>query len=145
MENATIAGLTVYDCSPLQLGIKLTKHWSRAVPGHTGEKLGIYRLDQEHWCQLDTVLARRAAKRERLQPQAEASPGSPAPLTEVQSTGDPMPSLDAGLTPESLAKGQNLVEAAAIAPAFRRGAVARAGATHCFGAIASGGAAIFPA
>jgi hypothetical protein len=78
-----------------QLGIKLIKHWSRGVPGHNGEKLGTYNLDQEHWCQMTAVLARRAAKRERLQPQTAAvTPGSPAPLAGCQSTGDPNPKLD---------------------------------------------------
>jgi hypothetical protein len=50
-----------------QLGIKLTLHWSRSVPGYVGEKLRTYVLDQEHWSQIVAVLERREAKRQRLQ------------------------------------------------------------------------------
>ena len=101
-----------------QLGIKLTKHWSRAVPGHTGEKLGLYRLDQEHWHQMAAVLARRAAKRERLQSKATAATvGSPAPLNVFPPTGDPSLKLDDCLTPETLTDVHSLMESAAYAPA----------------------------
>jgi len=64
-----------------QLGIKLTRHWSRSLLGYEGEKLRTYTLDQAHWCKRVAVLERREAKRQRLQAQR----------SEVEALGSPTP------------------------------------------------------
>jgi hypothetical protein len=83
-----------------QLGIKLTLHWSRSVPGYVGEKLRTYVLDQEHWSQMAAVLERREAKRQRLQERGSEGvvSGSPVSFEVVKEGGDPDPEELDGLT-----------------------------------------------
>jgi hypothetical protein len=101
-----------------QLGIKLTMHWSRSVPGSVGEKLRTYVLDQEHWSQMVAVLERREAKRQRLQEWGSEGigSGSPVSLEDIKPGGDPAPPLAAGLTPAALLPLQELLAAAAGDP-----------------------------
>ncbi|PSB33933.1 plasmid replication protein, CyRepA1 family [Stenomitos frigidus] len=98
-----------------QLGIKLTRRWSRSLPGYEGEKLRTYTLDQEHWGQLVAVLECREARRHRLQAQRldleEA--GSPSLERVDKPVGDPEPQGDDWLTPEALADVQALLATAA--------------------------------
>ena len=97
-----------------QAGIKLTRQWSRALPGHAGEKLRTYTLDQEHWGKLSAVLERREAKRQRLQTSSVVGEGfgSPAGFELVKGLGDPSQSEDEWLTPACLADVQALLAAA---------------------------------
>jgi len=97
-----------------QLGIKLTRQWSRALPGHAGEKLRTYTLDQAHWGKLAAVLERREAKRQRLQTPAVVGEGvgSPVGFEMVKALGDPALRDDDWLRPECLADVQALLSAA---------------------------------
>ena len=101
-----------------QLGLKLTMRWSRAVVGYAGQKLRTYTLDQEHWSQLETVLERREAKRQRLQakPVEGETVGSPVVFEVVKAMGDPVASEDEWLTPESLVNVLALIAAAGDDP-----------------------------
>jgi hypothetical protein len=99
-----------------QMGIKLAKFtWSRAVPGHEGEKLRVWTMDCEHWQQMWSVLERRALKRQQLQQQPPAGPsvaggdGSPLPSAEKQSGGDPTLEADARTLSKAIAYGSERV------------------------------------
>jgi len=96
-----------------QLGIKLTRRWSRSLPGYEGEKLRTYTLDQEHWGNLSAVLERREAKRQRLQQRLDLEGfGSPSLGKVDKPVGDPEPKGDDWLTPEALTDVQALLESA---------------------------------
>lgn len=74
-----------------QLGIKVTFRWSRSVAGHEGEKLRVYRLDVEHWQQVNAILERRQTKRQSIeQERSEAKAGSPSDIDNQISQGDPV-------------------------------------------------------
>lgn len=75
-----------------QLGLKVTFRWSRAIEGHEGEKLRVYRLDADHYQQAIAILHRRQARREMQQSQAADEGGLPVPSISTQQTGDPKPS-----------------------------------------------------
>jgi hypothetical protein len=81
-----------------QLGIKLSMHWSRSVVGYVGEKLRTYVLDQAHWSQMNAVLERREAKRQRLQERGSEGvvSGSPVSFAVVKVGGDPAATETAG-------------------------------------------------
>lgn len=73
-----------------QLSIKVTFRWSRSVAGHEGEKLRVYRLDEEHWQQVNAILERRQAKRQSIEQRGvEPSVGSPSVIDNQISQGDP--------------------------------------------------------
>lgn len=76
-----------------QLGIILKQQWSRSVPGHEGEKLRVYSLDQAHWQNLWGILQRRDLKRQQFQAQMQTESaegfGSSPPLENSQGGGDP--------------------------------------------------------
>ena len=98
-----------------QLGIKLTMRWSRSFEGYEGQKLRTYTLDAEHWNQMETVLERREAKRQRLKTKLDEGieegdrTGSPVGFELVKDVGDPPERRESWLSPESLADVQNLV------------------------------------
>lgn len=64
----------------LQLCLKATFRWSRAVPNHEGEKLKVYSLNPEHWQKVQAILERRRQWREA---------GSPLCDESINDTGDP--------------------------------------------------------
>jgi len=67
-----------------QICLKVTFRWQRI----DGKKQRIYRLDEEHWQKLRTILEQRANKRNRLL-QSEPEPGSPLPIYDYSIGGDP--------------------------------------------------------
>lgn len=72
-----------------QLGLKVSFHWSNAVPGHEGEKLRVYRLDREVWQESLDILTRRSAQRPAVMLSAEL--GSPPSLNNLEIPGgDPV-------------------------------------------------------
>jgi hypothetical protein len=75
-----------------QLGIKITFRWSRSYPGQEGKKLRVYRLDAEHWQQMQEVLQRRQQRRDE-----RSSLGPPPLFIDRQIGGDP--ALDKELCP----------------------------------------------
>ncbi|MBD1848333.1 DUF3854 domain-containing protein [Cyanobacteria bacterium FACHB-63] len=54
-----------------QLGLKTTFQWSRAVPGHEGEKLRVFSLEPEHWQKVKAIVDRRKKWREAGSPLGE--------------------------------------------------------------------------
>ncbi len=46
-----------------QIGVHVTFNWSRSVPGHEGEKLRVYQLDQTQWQPVYEVIQKRALRR----------------------------------------------------------------------------------
>jgi len=66
-----------------QLGVKTKRGWSRSLPGHEGEKLKIYRLDQNQWQTTREILEWRKERRDRAQS------GSPDALDNQKLMGDP--------------------------------------------------------
>lgn len=66
-----------------QLGVKTKRGWSRSLPGHEGEKLKIYRLDQNQWQATREILERRKERRDRAQS------GSPDAIDNQNLMGDP--------------------------------------------------------
>lgn len=105
-----------------QLGLKLTMHWSRSVPGYEGEKLRTYRLNQEHWARVWTTLQRREAKRLRLQPVQEEAPfGSPVGFEVLNSTGDPaLQGLEEWVSAPALSQVRDWWTSSAAEPEVRR-------------------------
>ncbi|PSB24224.1 plasmid replication protein, CyRepA1 family [Stenomitos frigidus] len=101
-----------------QLGIKLTRHWSRSLAGYEGEKLRTYALDQAHWHKLAAVLERREAKRQCLPAQRLEAEGvgSPVVFEVIRPEGDPEANRNAWLTPAALADVQALLETAGDDP-----------------------------
>jgi hypothetical protein len=85
--------------------------WSRSFAGYAGQKLRTYTLDQEHWSQMETVLERREAKRQRLQAKLDEGDrtGSPVGFKLVKDVGDPPASIDEWLSPEALSDVQTLL------------------------------------
>ncbi|MBW4456478.1 MAG: hypothetical protein KME55_29405 [Nostoc indistinguendum CM1-VF10] len=71
-----------------QLGIKAAFRWSRFEPGFERQKIKVYRLDVETWSNLMSILAKRAARRERLQNLGE-SDGSAMSFNTQNNLGDP--------------------------------------------------------
>ncbi|MEA5507577.1 plasmid replication protein, CyRepA1 family [Halotia wernerae UHCC 0503] len=71
-----------------QLGIKAAFRWSRFEPGFEKQKIKVYRLDAETWSSLMSILARRAARRERLHEQGDNS-GSAMTFNTQNYLGDP--------------------------------------------------------
>ncbi|MBW4464035.1 MAG: DUF3854 domain-containing protein [Pegethrix bostrychoides GSE-TBD4-15B] len=72
-----------------QFGIKVAFRWSRLVAGHEGEKLRVYRLDEEHWQTMTSILERRQGKRVGLEQKAAAEAGSSPQLDSQIQQGDP--------------------------------------------------------
>ncbi|MBD2536691.1 hypothetical protein H6G97_48580 [Nostoc flagelliforme FACHB-838] len=71
-----------------QLGIKAAFRWSRFEPGFERQKIKVYRLDAQIWSSLMSILAKRAARRERLHEQGELS-GSSMTFNTQNQLGDP--------------------------------------------------------
>jgi hypothetical protein len=71
-----------------QLGIKAAFRWSRFEPGFERQKIKVYRLDTETWSNLMSILAKRAARRERLQNLGD-SDGSAMSFNTQNNLGDP--------------------------------------------------------
>ncbi len=71
-----------------QFGIKIKFRWSRFEPGFEKQKIKVYRLDALVWHSLMSILAKRAARRERLQNQGE-SDGSGMSFNTQNNLGDP--------------------------------------------------------
>lgn len=67
-----------------QLGVKVAFRWSRSAPSLEGQKVRVYRLDQDHWSAAIAILERRKQRRDALQ-----TSGSPTPLTTSTPLGDP--------------------------------------------------------
>ncbi|MBD2088339.1 DUF3854 domain-containing protein [Microcoleus sp. FACHB-1515] len=74
-----------------QMGLKVSFGWSRAIAGHEGEKLRVYRLDASRYEQAIGILHRRQERRETQQPQTEDEGGSPMPSISTPHTEDPEP------------------------------------------------------
>ena len=89
----------------LQLGIKVVQaRWSQFVPGHEGEKLRVYQLDQEHWQRVTAVLCRRQMKRSGI-----AETGSPRSFDVVSSAGDLLIVAQVELLTEAMGYGAETV------------------------------------
>ena len=88
-----------------QLGIKVTFRWSRSVPGHEGEKLKVYRIEQRSWQESIAVLEQRKARRDRV-----ISNGSPLLLSNQNQTGDPTPNTIKALVQDSFTENLNPVQ-----------------------------------
>jgi hypothetical protein len=80
-----------------QLGIKVKFcRWSRAIAGHLGEKLRVYRLDTEHWQVVAEILERRHLQREALSSSSceglerPSGNGSPLFITTPHQGADPI-------------------------------------------------------
>ncbi|MHC5731038.1 MAG: hypothetical protein ACYTXY_44475, partial [Nostoc sp.] len=71
-----------------QLGIKATFRWSRFEAGFEKQKIKVYRLEPETWSNLMSILAKRAARRERLKNLGE-SDGSGMSFNTQNNLGDP--------------------------------------------------------
>ncbi|WDD35937.1 DUF3854 domain-containing protein (plasmid) [Nostoc sp. UHCC 0926] len=71
-----------------QLGIKAAFRWSRFEPGFEKQKIKVYRLEPETWSSLMSILAKRAARRERFQNLGE-SDGSSMSFNTQNNLGDP--------------------------------------------------------
>ena len=71
-----------------QLGIKAAFRWSRFEPGFERQKIKVYRLDGQTWSKLMSILAKRAARRERLNEQGESA-GSGMSFNTQNHLGDP--------------------------------------------------------
>lgn len=83
-----------------QLGLKVIFRWSRAVPGHPGEKLRVYQLDPEVWQDNLAILQRRADL--RLGAASDTSHGSPMALEDLERlAGDPCESPELPQNPSS--------------------------------------------
>lgn len=78
-----------------QIGIKVEFRWSRAVPGHEGEKLRVYRLEQSSWQEAIGILKQRQVKRDRI-----VAGGSPLSLNDQKQAGDPLDKSICTLGPE---------------------------------------------
>jgi len=89
----------------LQLGIKVVQaRWSQFVPGHEGEKLRVYQLDQEHWQRVTTVLVRRKVKRS-----GGTETGSPRSFNVASSAGDLLIAAQVELLTEAMGYGAETV------------------------------------
>jgi hypothetical protein len=89
----------------LQLGIKVMQaRWSQFVPGHEGEKLRVYQLDQDHWQRVTAVLSRRQMKRSGI-----AETGSPRSFDVVSSAGDLLIVAQVELLTEAMGYGAETV------------------------------------
>jgi len=89
----------------LQLGIKVVQaRWSQFVPGHEGEKLRVYQLDQEHWQRVTAVLCRRQMKRS-----GSKETRSPRSFDVVSSAGDLLIAAHVELLTEAMGYGAETV------------------------------------
>jgi len=89
----------------LQLGIKVVQaRWSQFVPGHEGEKLRVYQLDQEHWQRVTAVLCRRQMKRS-----GSTETRSPRSFDVVSSAGDLLIAAHVELLTEAMGYGAETV------------------------------------
>lgn len=89
----------------LQMGIKVVQaRWSKFVPGHEGEKLRVYQLDQEHWQQITEVLVRRQMKRA-----GSTETRSPHSFDGVSSAGDLLIAAQVELLTEAMGYGAETV------------------------------------
>jgi len=85
----------------LQLGIKVVQaRWSQFVPGHEGEKLRVYQIDQEHWQRVTEVLSRRQIKRSGI-----AETRSPRSFDVSSSAGDLVIAAQVELLTEAMGYG----------------------------------------
>lgn len=94
-----------------QFGIKISFRWSRAVPGHEGERTKIYRIDGAQWHLLTSIVDRRKTRRD-----AQSQPGSPLPLNNQNLTGDPTAEtaqdLENWRSPDSIADVKQMLDTA---------------------------------
>jgi hypothetical protein len=71
-----------------QMCLKVTFRWQRI----DGKKQRIYRLDEEHWQKLQSILEQRRSKRDHLN-SSESNLGSPPPVYDYSIGGDPHESI----------------------------------------------------